>query len=197
MGKYTLESGWIQGGQFFTQPSAKLTLVNDCADIELRFDNAGLYIRLTTETEDSIISEILFYDDIGNNFDRKKGYSYTRRSCSKKMDLPPFDVEGVTTETRQVTQAIDGEQLIVTNASYVDGKLEKQIIAEGEGSVYENATRDDVVTDFFNRARNLIDGMHPGLISSIFSQELVEQGHLEMFIPDYEMGIVEGEGPVR
>ncbi len=197
MGRYSLESEWMQEGQFSMQPSTRLTVVNEFVDIELSFDNAGLYIRTTTKTKDSIISEILFYDDIGNNYDRKKGYSYTRRSCSKNMDLPPFDVEGVTTMTRQVTQAVDGDQLIVFNASYVDGALEQEATAEGEGSVYENATRDDEVIDFFNRTRSLIDDIYPGLTLTMFSQELVEQGHLEMFIPDYEMGIVEGEGPVR
>lgn len=159
--------------------------------IDFKFDFQGLYLNFKSKTDNFNIEEVLVYKNIDNEYHNNKEYLYQIRYCKKGLELVDYKPKGSTIREISGTHYYydDEKQLRIAEKTWVGGYLRTNRKGVVEGTVEEMASKHQMGIDCFNHFRFLINQIIPfdeDVISAMFNDDIIKQGNLSMFFPDYE-----------
>ena len=148
-----------------------------------KIDYAGLHIFFTSKTDNFNIQEVVSY---GKENDNLASYSYQISYCKKGLKIS----DNIHTTTREISgYSIGDEKLKIFEKTWINEKLKVDKEYDVIGTVDEMVTLHQMGIDAFNHYRYLLKKILPfknDIVDELVTPELIDEYHLELFIPKEE-----------
>lgn len=158
--------------------------------IEFMINYNGLYLNYKTKTDKFNIEEVLIYKNPDNDCREDKKYVYQIGYCKSNLELSYYNHKGRTTREISGTEHYENRnKLMVSERTFVSGKLRTKRDSIVDGTVEEMAAMNQMGIDCFDHFRFLVNQIVPfnkDVISELVSGDMIEEKNLSVFFPDYE-----------
>lgn len=148
-----------------------------------KIDYTGLHIFFGSKTDNFNIEEVISYRKTS---DYLASYSYQISYCKKGLKIS----DNIHTTTREISGYSNGfEKLKIFEKTWVNNKLKTNKEHDVLGTVDEMIILQEMGIDAFNHYRYLLNKILPfkrDIIDELVTPELIDEYHLELFIPKEE-----------